>query len=174
MAATFEALGDFLDDFLELPIPIPGQDGEIRTYRIEGPSALDGIQIERITTMAARLAAGGSVDTAPALDDEEEIDLYRKCLGDAYGPLLADLSWVKFRHVALTAMMWITADRETAAAYWATGTTAGKAPNRAARRSAQRGSSASAGASTTRKPASTSGTKAASPRARKAAAVAPH
>ncbi|MFS0695132.1 hypothetical protein [Streptomyces nitrosporeus] len=171
MSGEFAALDGFLDDYLDLPVT--GRDGETRTYRIEDPSAENGLRIERITTMAARLAAGGSADTAPALSDDEEMDLYRMCLGEAYGPLLADLSWGRFRHVALTAMMWITADRETAAAYWATADAPGKAPNRAARRSASRGSSASAAASTTRKPASTSGTKAGSPRARKAAAAAP-
>ncbi|MGC5343643.1 DUF7426 family protein [Streptomyces sp. DT171] len=167
MAGDFQALGDFLDDALELPVT--GRDGTVRTYRIEDPAAEDGLKIERITTMAARLAAGGTVDTAPALDDGEELDLYRMCLGDAYEDLRAAVSWTRFRHVALTAMMWITADRETAAAYWATGDAPGKAPNRAARRSATRGSSAKGAASTTRKPGSTSGTKAASPRSRKAA-----
>ncbi|MFF2014001.1 hypothetical protein ACFVWY_33750 [Streptomyces sp. NPDC058195] len=163
----FQALDDFLSPALDLPVA--GRDGVVRTYRIEDPPAEDGIRIERITTMAARLAAGGSADTAPALDDAEEMDLYRMCLGDAYDELRADLSWHRFRHVALTAMMWITADRETAAAYWATGDAPGKAPNRAARRSASRGSSAGGAASTTPKPASTSGTRAASPRSRKAA-----
>lgn len=168
---AFEALADFLDDYLELPVT--GQDGETRTYRIEDPSALDGIRIEHITTLAARLAAGGSAVDAPALDDEQELDLYRMCLGGAYEDLLADLSWGRFRHVALTAMMWITADRETAEAYWNTGNMPGKAaPNRETRRRASRGSSASAAASTTKRPASTSGTRAASPRSAKAAAAA--
>ncbi|MCI4045480.1 hypothetical protein [Streptomyces sp. TRM75563] len=160
-APTFAALGDFLDDALELPVI--GRDGETRTYRIEDPSAEDGLRIERITTLAARLAAGGSAVDAPALDDQEELDLYRMCLGDTYEELRTDLSWARFRHVALTAMMWITADRETAAAYWATGNAPGKAPNRAARRSASRDSSASAAASTTKPRASTSGTRADSP-----------
>ncbi|AGK80397.1 hypothetical protein SFUL_5509 [Streptomyces microflavus DSM 40593] len=171
MAAGFAALGDFLDDALELPVT--GLDKVERTYRIEGPSALDGVRIERVTTLAARLAAGGSAVDAPALDDEQEIDLYRMCLGSAYDQLLADVSWAAFRHVALTSMMWITADRETAEAYWATGNAPGKAPSRAERRSATRASSAKGAASTTKPRASTSGTRAVSPRSRKAAPAQP-
>jgi hypothetical protein len=166
--AGFQALADFLDDALELPVT--GRDGVERVYRIEDPSAEDGIKIEKITTLAARLAAGGEAIESPALDDEQELDLYRMCLGSAYEQLRADLSWGRFRHVALTAMMWITADRETAEAYWATGNMPGKAaPNRETRRRASRGSSASVAASTTKPRASTSGTRAASPRSRKAA-----
>ncbi|MFI8817455.1 MULTISPECIES: DUF7426 family protein [unclassified Streptomyces] len=161
MSGGFAALGDFLDDVLELPVE--GRDGETRTYRIEDPAAEDGLKIERITTLAARLAAGGNALDGPALDDKEEIDLYRLCLGATYEQLLADVRWSRFRHVALTAMMWITADRETAEAYWSTGTGPGKA-NRAARRSASRDSSAKGAASTTPTPASTSGTKAGSAR----------
>lgn len=168
MAASggFEALGAFLDDALELPVM--GRDGVERIYRIEDPSADDGLKIERITNMAARMAAGGAAPDTKALDDEEEIDLYRLCLGDTYDELRGELGWSRFKHVALTAMFWITADRETAEKYWATGDTPGKAPNRAARRQQKRGSSASAAASTTRKRASTSGTRAAAPRAGKA------
>ncbi|MFJ8761075.1 hypothetical protein [Streptomyces cyaneofuscatus] len=158
MSGDFAALGDFLDDALELPVK--GKDGETRTYRITGPSARDGVKIERITTLAARLAAGGEAPTAPVLDDDAELDLYRMCLGSTYERLLDDVSWAAFRHVALTAMMWITADRETAAAYWATGNAPGKAPNRAARRSASRDSSAKDAANTTKPRASTSGTRA--------------
>ncbi|MYU21194.1 hypothetical protein [Streptomyces sp. SID8352] len=159
--ADFEALDAFLDDHLDLPVQ--GRDGQTRIYRIADPSAEDGIRIERITTLAARLAAGGEAPDTPVLDDDEERDLYRMCLGDAYDDLLADVSWGRFKHVALTAMFWVTTDRETAAQFWQTGHL-GKA-NRAARRAQQKhGTSASAGESTTRSPASTSGTRAGSRR----------
>ncbi|MET8765467.1 hypothetical protein [Streptomyces sp. NPDC004658] len=154
----FEALDRFLEDYLELPVP--GRDGTVRVYRIDEPSAEDGIRIERITTLAARLAAGGKAPNSPLLGDDEELDLYRMCLGDAYDRMKAELSWSAFKHCSLTAMFWITTDRETAQQFWRTGQT-GKA-NRAARRQASRGSSASATASETRSPASTSGTRAAS------------
>lgn len=160
MNGDFEALDAFLDDALELPVK--GEDGETRTYRITGPSARNGVKIERITTLAARLAAGGSAPTASVLDDDEEMDLYRMCLGSTYERLLDEVSWAAFRHTALTVMMWITADRETAASYWATGNAPGKALNRAERRSASRDSSVKGAASTTRTQGSTSGTRAGS------------
>lgn len=170
MAGQFAALDAFLDDALELPVV--GKDGVERTYRIEDPAAEDGLKIERITSLAARLYAGGEAPAKETLDDDEEIDLFRMCLGSAYDQLSADLSWSRFKHVALTAMMWITADLETAEQYWASGIAPGKAPNRSARRQAARGSSAKAAASTTRKRASTSGTRAASKQPRKTAAKA--
>ncbi|WP_282698222.1 hypothetical protein [Streptomyces sp. CC208A] len=158
--AEFGALDAFLDEYLDLSIR--GRDGEMRTYRIAEPSADNGLRIERITSLAARLAAGGKAPEAPVLDDEEERDLYRMCLGDQYEPMRAELGWSAFKHIALTAMFWVTTDKETAAQYWTTGQQPGKAQNRAARRQASRGSSASGTASTTPSPASTNGTRAGS------------
>ncbi|CAM5589042.1 DUF7426 family protein [Streptomyces purpurascens] len=159
---TFEALDAFLDDYLDLPVK--GKDGQIRVYRIEDPAAEDGIRIERITSLAARLAAGGTAPEAPVLDDAEELDLYRMCLGARYEQLRTDLKWGAFKHVALTCMFWVTADKETAEQFWKTGQP-GKAPNRAARRAQEKpGTSASAAANTTRSPASGSGTRAGSQR----------
>ncbi|MGW4850143.1 DUF7426 family protein [Streptomyces sp. NPDC004288] len=159
MPGTFGAIDAFLDDYIELPVPC--RDGEVRTYRIEDPAAEDGVRIERITSLAARLAAGGTAPESPVLNDQEERDLYRMCLGEQYEPLLAETSWSMFKHVSLTVMFWVTTDVETAQQFWEAGQT-GKAPNREARRRASRGSSASAAASTTPSQASTSGTRAGS------------
>ncbi|MGI5196584.1 DUF7426 family protein [Streptomyces sp. CA-288835] len=160
---TFEALDNFLDDYLELPVT--GRDGVERVYRIEDPSAEDGIKIERITSLAARLAAGGKAPDTPVLDDDEEADLYRMCLGDTYDRLRAEVSWGRFKHVALTSMFWVTADKDVAAEFWRTGQQPGKAPNREARRAQEkRATSGSGAASSTPSPASTSGTRAGSRR----------
>lgn len=168
MAASdeqFEALDQFLDDYLELPVP--GKDGTTRVYRIEDPSAEDGIRIEKITTLAARLAGGGAAPNTEVLSDQEERDLYRMCLGDAYEPLLREVKWGAFKHVSLTAMFWITADKATAAHFWRTGQ--GKAANRAARRAREKpGTSGSGAANSTRSQGSTSGTKASHRRRRPA------
>jgi hypothetical protein len=159
----FEALDDFLSDGLTLPVTC--KDGLTREYHIADPSAEAGIKIERITSLALRLAAGGSAPDTPVLDDDEEQDLYRLCLGDAYDSLKADTSWSMFKHVSLTVMFWVTTDEETARKYWATGEAPGKAGrNRAQRRQQQRSSSVKAAASGTPSPASTSGTRAASQR----------
>ncbi|MET9138908.1 DUF7426 family protein [Streptomyces parvulus] len=161
MAQAFEALDDFLSDGLTLPVT--GADGVTREYHIPDPTAEAGIRIERITSLAARLAAGGSAPERETVDDEQEQDLYRLCLGDAYDKLKAETSWSMFKHVALTTMFWITTDEDTALEYWRTGQAPGKAArNRAERRQMSHGSSAKAAANGTPSPASTSGTRAGS------------
>lgn len=158
---TFEALDDFLSDGLDLPVK--GEDGVVREYHIADPSAEAGIKIERITSLAARLASGGTAPETPVLDDDEELDLYKLCLGDAYEKLKTETSWSMFKHVSLTVMFWITTDEDTALEYWRTGDAPGKAArNRAERRQMSRGSSAKAAANATRSPDSTSGTRAGS------------
>lgn len=148
--AKFEALDELFDDTLTLPI-------KGKTYKIPSPSAEDGLKIQRIATVAARLVKGGeSIDTT-LLDDEEEIDLYRLCLGPVYDQLLTEVSWSQLRHAGMTAMIWIVADVEAAQQYWATGGDPSlMAPNRAARRAAKK--SGSGAGSTTRSRGSMSGT----------------
>lgn len=155
----FAALDAFLDEYLDLPVQ--GTDGETRVYRIEDPSAEDGMKIERITAMAARLAAGQKASpNVELLNDQEELDLYRMCLGAAYESLLKEVRWGPFKHVALTAMFWVTTDKDTAKEFWRTGNQPGKAPNRAARRAqAKPDSSGSDAANSTRQPGSSSGTR---------------
>ena len=154
---NFEALDDFLSDGLTLPVK--GEDGVVREYHIPDPSAEAGIKIERITSLAARLAAGGTAPNTAVLDDEEELDLYRLCLGPVYDKLRAETSWSMFKHVSLTVMFWVTTDEDTALQFWKTGEAPGKAArNRAERRQMSRASSAKGAANGTPSPASTSGT----------------
>lgn len=146
--AKFEDLDGLLDDCLELPV-----NGKV--YRVAGPSAEDGLRIEKVTTLAMQLVAGGEPDDAEALDDDDERNLYRLCLGDTYDELLADrVSWVQLRHVALTALVWINSGTEQAGKFWSSaGNPETQAPNRAERRAA-----GSAAAKPTRSRGSTSGT----------------
>ncbi len=165
MAKQFAALDAVLDDAIELPA---GPNGEI--YRIEGPSAEDGLRIERITTLATRLAAGGEVKDKEVLDDDAELDLYRAALGASYDQLLVDLSWPRFKHVAMTVVFWIAADLDTAERYWASGGDPSRAaPNRATRRAGTRSSGTAAAKSTPRR-GSTSGTNTRKPTSRAAKA----
>lgn len=167
MATRFEALEELADDALELPLK--GRDGAVRTYRIPSPSAMDGLKIQRITTLAAKLVNGGEAIDTTILDDSEELDLIRLCLGPADDELQADgVDWAWRRHAGLTAMFWITSSQETAEKYWAAaGDPSRLAPNREARRK----QSGSASASKTRSRGSTSGTsgRKATASARKAA-----
>jgi hypothetical protein len=166
MAARFEALDAFLDDALELPVP--DGEGGTRVWRIPSPPAEDGLRVERLLSLAARVSQGLTIDD-DALGDDEEIDLYRLALGDVYDELReAGVSWTWLRHVAMTSVAWITGGQEHAARYWATaGDPSRQAPaNRATRRAQQKprtsGGTGSAGASATRSRGSTSGTRAGS------------
>ncbi|MFC7880492.1 hypothetical protein ACFUVV_01190 [Streptomyces sp. NPDC057376] len=161
MAAKFEALGDFLDDYLELPVSVG--DGQTRVYRIPSPTAEAGLRVEAITKAAAALFLGGAAPDEEMLNDDEERDLFRLVLGPVHDEIAADLSWTRFRHVAMTTMVWVLNDRDTAAKFWSSGGDPSLlAPNRAARRQQKSAPSASAAASGTRSRGSTSGTKAGS------------
>lgn len=159
MAGKFEALDELLDEFIELPVPIGDREAKkIKRYRIESPSALDGLQLERITNVAVQLASGGENVNTEMLDDDQERDLYKMLLGPVFDEMLADgVKWVWLRHASLTCLMWVSSGLETAEKFWgAAGDPERMAPNREARRSKQRAGSA-AETSTPRR-GSTSGT----------------
>lgn len=151
MARRFEAVEELLDDALELPV-------EGKVYRIPSPSSEDGIRVQKIVEAAERLYEGGEDAETEVLDDDEEVNVIRLCLGPVEDELIADgVSWAWRRHVGLTAMFWIANGPEFAERYWtAAGDPSRLAPNRAARRK----SSGSAAASKTRSRGSTSGTSA--------------
>lgn len=163
MAGSFKVLEEFQDDALTLPVRLPT--GKIREFRIPSPSAEDGLRVQKLMEQGARMADAGTPLDTEVLDDAQELDLFQTALGSAYEDLrAAGLDWSRFRHVAMTAVMWITADLATAEKYWeADGDPSRAAPNRAARRQ-----SSSAAASTTKRRGSTSGTS-----TRKATARAP-
>lgn len=157
MATRFEALEELFDDALELPVK--GRDGMVRTYRIPSPSAMDGLKIQHIATLAAKLYQGGEAIDTTVLDDDEELDLVKLCLGPTDDELMADgVDWAWRRHVGLTAMFWVTSGQEIAEKYWkAAGDPSRMAPNREARRAQKNGSAA---ASKTRSRGTSNGTSA--------------
>lgn len=153
----FEALDELLDEALTLPVP--GGDGTVREYRIPSPPAEDGLRIQRLMALAEKVANGADDGNVEVLDDDQEADLLRLCLGEVLEEMRADgVRWAWIKHAGLTAMFWITADADTAQKFWASGGDPSRlAPNRAARRAS---AGSSGGARSTRKRASTSGTKA--------------
>lgn len=159
MAGKFEQLGELLDEVIELPVPVGDrEDGNVRTYRIESPSARDGLRIEQITQIAAQLVDGGEEINTEILDDDEERNLFEMLLGKNFQRMQDDgVKWVWLRHASLTCLMWVTSGLSTAERYWASaGDPERLAPNREARRSKQQAGSAAA--TSTPKRGSTSGT----------------
>lgn len=159
MGGKFEALGELLDEFIELPVPIGDRkEGKRKTYHINSPSGRDGLKIEQVTQVAVTLATGGEDINTELMDDDEERSMFQLLLGDQYEEMLADgVTWAWLRHAALTCLMWVSSGLSTAERYWASaGDPERMAPNRAARRSKQQDSSAAA--KSTRGRASTSGT----------------
>lgn len=164
MAGGFKVLDEFLGDSLDLPIKC--KDGAVRTFHIPACSAEDGLRVQSLVESGARMANDGTPMDAEVLDDAAEMDLYRTALGSAYDDLFSNLDWPRFKHAAMTAVLWITVGIDTAEQYWnADGDPSQLAPNRAARRAS------SAAAKSTPRRGSTSGTSTprATSRARKAA-----
>lgn len=164
---TLKPLDEFLDDSLDLPVRC--RDGQTRTFHIPGVSGEDGLRVQRLMEVGLQLAAGAEDVRTDVLDDAQELDLYRTALGPAYEDAIAQLDWPRFRHVAMTAVVWITQGLEAAEAYWlADGRPSQQGPaNRAERRASSRA------AKSTPSPASRSGTstRTGTGRARKAAAT---
>lgn len=162
---NFKILEEFQDDALTLPVRLP--DGTVREFRIPSPSAEVGLRVQKLMEQSARMVDSGAPLDTEVLDDAEEMDLFKTALGPTYDDLMgAGLGWSRVRHVAMTAVMWITAGLDVAEKFWeADGDPSQVAPNRAARRAS------SAAASTTKSRGSTSGTstRKATGRARKAA-----
>lgn len=144
--AKLKALDEFFDDTLTLPIGG-------REYTIPAPDAETGLLCQRLMQAGVAAAAGQQTDLSDLaeLDDDQETDLYKRCLGPVYDQLIADkVSWPRIKHAGITAFLWVAADLETAMRYWeAGGNPEAFAPSRTV---------SEAAASTTRSRGSTSGT----------------
>ncbi|GHC26962.1 MULTISPECIES: DUF7426 family protein [Streptomyces rochei group] len=104
-----------IPDVLELPIV--GRDGVTRTYRISDPPAEDGLSVDQLVQRAARMSMAGQ-DDAMLLDDDEEQALYRRVLGEAYGPLVAEAAPEEVRRAALAVLCWLSSGHEAALRFW--------------------------------------------------------
>lgn len=144
--ARLKALDEFFDDTLTLPVG--GKE-----YTVPAPSAGTGLLCQRLMQAGVAAANGKETDLTDLaeLDDDQETDLYKRCLGPVYDQLLADkVTWPRIKHCGVTAFLWIAVDLDAAMKFWdAGGNPEALAPNRAA---------SEAAASTTRPRGSTSGT----------------
>lgn len=141
--AKLKALGEFLDTTLTLPV-------NGKEYVVPAPSAETGLLCQKLMQAGVAAANGKEADLAD-LDDGEELDLYKRCLGSVHDELLTDkISWPVIKHCGVTAFLWIAADLDTATRYWESGgNPEAQAPDQTASKAA---------ASSTRSRGSTSGT----------------
>lgn len=147
-----------------LDLPVNG-----KVYRVPECDAGTGLLVQKITNISMRADQAkdgkGAEVTEPEVarlevlvgDDDEE-GLYQRILSpEVWDEMLADgVTFQQIKHCSMTAMVWIVRDLETAEQVWEKGAESGEAPapNRQARRAANR----SGAATTTKKPASGSGT----------------
>lgn len=115
----FKVLREFQEDSLTLPVVF--RDGQVHQVRIEAPSADDGLKVQAIMESGLRLSQSGEQPDAEVLSDAQELDVYRTILGNQFDRLKVELNWPRFKHVAMTAMLWNTTGRDTAEAYWNSG-----------------------------------------------------
>jgi hypothetical protein len=158
---AFKDLREFSEG-RHIDLPIDGV-----TYRINDVDAETGLLVQRLMDAGIQAGqAGQPIDLdEDLLDDAQELSTYESVLGDAYQQMLDDgVRWGDIKRAAMTAMIWIYFDEETAERFWETGA-AGEAaapatgqPPSGANRAARRASSAAA--RTTRKRASGSTTTA--------------
>lgn len=158
---AFKDLREFSDG-RHIDLPIDGV-----TYRINDVDAETGLLVQRLMDAGVQAGqAGRPLDLdEDLLDDAQELSTYESVLGDAYQEMLDNgVGWADLKRAAMTAMVWIYFDEETAERFWESGS-AGEAvapatgqPPSGVNRAARRASSAAA--RTTRKRASTSGTRA--------------
>lgn len=158
---AFKDLDEFFDDSLKLPVGG-------KTYVIPGPSAETGLWCQRRMIAAQRNKrrqdAGQPIED-DGLDDDEEADLYQRCLGPVYDQMIADdVAWNKIKHCGITAYLWCAGNVVAAEQYWESDPEAlARAQNRAARRATAKSGSkrktVGAAETMTRRRASTSGTK---------------
>ncbi|MEU9839744.1 hypothetical protein AB0C69_11040 [Actinomadura sp. NPDC048032] len=157
---AFKDLREFAEGpHIDLPI------GGI-TYRINGVDAQTGLLVQRLMDAGVQAAqAGDEFDLDDELlDDAQELNSYEAILGDAYQQMLDDgVDWEELKRAAVTTMVWIYADEDTAEKFWESGAVGealapvtGRPPSGANR--ATRRASSAAGRKTPSR-ASTSGTR---------------
>lgn len=148
--SRFKDLDAFLDDTLALPVA-----GKV--YTIRPVSGAFGLRLERMMAEGEAAAHGEADEDAirEAFDGMDDEVFNRELLGDVYRELLDDgVPYRTLKIVSSTAMIWNLSGEDAAVEFWNAG---GKAPepNRRQRRA---GTTRTGAASTTKRPASGTGT----------------
>jgi len=159
----FDDLSEILDPHLRLPIGG-------RTYLVPGVNAAIGLRLQALQAVAQQRRLSGSERESLQLGDDDELDLVRDCLGAAYQQMVDDdVPWDWIKHAGMTAFLRWTTGQEAAERFWRS--PLGEAPGTPSP-GRPRTSTTTAAAPSTRRPASTSGTRsrkkssAATPRSR--------
>lgn len=100
---SYRDLEEFFDPDLYLPIGGKG-------YRVESPTAFDGLRLR------TRLLSGGR------LADEEEVTEIRALLGDTFEQMQADgVKWPEIMHAGRTALLHYAVSADAALIHWGGG-----------------------------------------------------
>jgi hypothetical protein len=138
----FEDLREFLVG-PTLQMPIGG-----RVYTVRSATARVWLELSEFAGKVADAQTAG----VPLVDDWNELDLYKRALGDdTYQELVDTVSVAELKHAGLTAYFWQLGQEETVKAMWT-------APGKAAPPKAASTSTSTGGATTTKRRASTKGT----------------
>jgi hypothetical protein len=156
---SFKNIDAYLNDTIELPYGG-------KTYVIQPVDAETGLWVERIMSLAAdaHRAQQGGPDVVLSPDDAADLEppgggrrtVFEVILGDTLQELRDDkVPHTVMKLINATVLIWISAGVEQAEEYWAAGGRPGKAPKAPADRkpSAKRAPRASTAGTTARRPA---------------------
>jgi hypothetical protein len=153
--ATY-SLGEFLEDDSIVLEDIPSKKApKGKAYRFASPDFETGLWLKNLIEFGQRVALGGEVRDSDTerlnLDDDEEVDLYRRVMGDTFEQLRTDgVSWGHVQKVfQLLLKHWGTGQDVAATLREAAGEAEAQ-PNRTARRASARSSSPTAGSKSSR------------------------
>lgn len=116
---AFKELDEWFDSSLKLPI-------KGKVYRIESVDAATGVWCQRLMSVAVQASSGKKVsekDVASLdLDDDQELDLYQRTMGDTYAEMVDDgIPWEWIKHAGTTTLLWIANGTDAAEAFWNAG-----------------------------------------------------
>jgi hypothetical protein len=122
----FQDLDEFFDPSLHLPI-------RGKVYEVPSPDAETGLFCQRLMASAAKAVIGEEVSDSEVerikLGDKEELDLYERLLGPAWGEMFTDkLPWAYIQHAGTTCLVWVTQGQAQAEEFWAANAPKAKEP----------------------------------------------